>query len=187
MQLEVEMTFNKRPRQTRPLGTSGFTLDGNRRNLTFTGGPPRSRVIELQDEHEAEATGPVDEFPDETSETEFEEWEKKMIKRWETKMKRQKGQPFAVRKDGRGSDRRSEDQAPSNQKLEFLKAKLEEDQTSTGKAQGKTRRKKVCDPENDQESELQRQGGNSPQTPGTPEKMLFDFVRNINRHAMQER
>ena len=98
-----------------------------------------------------------------------------------------KGQHFAVRKDGRGSDRRSEDQAPNNQKLKFLKAKLEEDQTSTGKAQGKTRKKKVCDPENDQESEVQRQGGNLPQTPETPEKLFYDLLKNTARHAMQER
>ena len=42
----------------------------------FQGTPPRSQVIGLQDEHEAEATGPVDETPDETHETYNKELER---------------------------------------------------------------------------------------------------------------
>ena len=104
-----------------------------------------------------------------------------MIQHAEARQQTMEAEPFAVRKDGRGSDRRSEDQAPSNQKLKILKAKLEEDHTSTGK----TRKKKVCDPENDQESELQRQGGNLPQTPETPEKMLYDPLKSIAEPTMR--
>ena len=78
MQPDVETTVNTRLRQTKPLCTSGFTLDGNRRNLIFTGTPPRGQVIWLQDEHEAEATGPVDETPDETPETYNKELEWEM-------------------------------------------------------------------------------------------------------------
>ncbi len=65
------------------------------------------------------------------------------------KEKTLKGQPFAERKDGRGSDRISEDQAPYNKKLKIGKPRLKEDQTPTGEAQGTTREKKVCDLEHE--------------------------------------
>ncbi len=179
------------------LGTSWLAPKGNqRKTLTFTGTPPRNHEFGLQDEHEAEATGPVNETSDKTLETDTRFWEpsetdiKKLEQEWEEfklfkgeKERPLKGQSFAVRKDGRDSDRRSEDQTPNNQKLIFLKAKLEEDKTSTGKAQGKTRKKEVCNPENDQESELHRQGGILPQTPESPEKMFYELLKNTMKNA----
>ena len=38
----------------------------------------------------------------------------------------------------------------------------------------------------DQESELQRQGGNLPQTPETPEKVFYDLLKSTTKHVMQE-
>ena len=93
----------------------------------FTGTPPRRQIIGLQGEREAEATRPVDETPDETPEPynkEFE-WEMKETLFYKKQQEETlKGQPFAERKDGRGSDRISEDQAPYNKKLKIGKPRL---------------------------------------------------------------
>ena len=122
MQPDVRGTASKWSHQARPFGTSEFTLDENRRNLISTGGPAWSHRIELQDEHEAEATGPVDEISEAPSETEDEEYEKKMIKEflsfknWKEKGRRsqkKRGHPFAEQRDGRGADERSEDKGPN--------------------------------------------------------------------------
>ena len=58
------------------LGTSWLAPKGNqRKTLIFTGTPPRNHEFWLQDEHEAEATGPVNETSDETLETDTRFWE----------------------------------------------------------------------------------------------------------------